>query len=171
VVPDLVTVAKGLGGGLAIGACVGVGRGATLLGPGEHGTTFGGNPVACAAALAVLHAIERDDLLAHVRAVGAHIVERVEALGHPAVAGARGAGLLLAILLTGPYSAAVAELALESGFIVNNPAPDVIRLAPPLILTTAQADEFLAALPALLDAAVARSAGAQASPTPNGAPR
>jgi acetylornithine aminotransferase len=164
-------VAKGLGGGLAVGACVGVGRGASLLGPGEHGTTFGGNPVACAAALAVLHAIERDDLLAHVRRVGAHIVEGVEALGHPAVAGARGAGLLLAVLLTGPYSAAVADLALEAGFIVNNPAPDVIRLAPPLILTTAQADEFLAALPALLDAAAARTAGPQASPTSNGAPR
>jgi acetylornithine aminotransferase len=151
VVPDLVTLAKGLGGGMPIGACVGLGRAATLLGPGQHGSTYAGNPVSCAAGLAVLHAIERDDLLANVQTVGAHLVGGITGLGHPAVAGVRGEGLLLAIMLTGPFSAEVAKAALDAGFIVNAPAPDAIRLAPPLILTTAQADEFLAALPALLD--------------------
>jgi acetylornithine aminotransferase len=154
IVPDIVTLAKGLGGGLPIGACIGIGPAAELLGPGQHGSTFGGNPVVCAAGLAVLHAIERDDLLAHVRDVSAHIVTSVAALDHPALAGTRGEGLLLAITLTGPYAAAFVDAALEAGFIVNNPAPDAIRLAPPLTLTTAQVDEFLAALPALLDAAV-----------------
>ena len=169
VVPDIITLAKGLGGGLPIGACVGIGRGATLLGPGQHGTTFGGNPVACAAALAVLHAIERDDLLANANKVGAHLTAGVNALKHPAVAGTRGSGLLLAIQLTGPFAVAVADAALEAGFIVNAPIPTAIRLAPPLILTTAQADEFLAALPALLDAALVDAAPASltpASPTP-----
>jgi acetylornithine/N-succinyldiaminopimelate aminotransferase len=153
IVPDIVTLAKGLGGGLPIGACVGIGRAAELLGPGQHGSTFAGNPVACAAGLAVLHAIERDDLLANVRAVGQHIVDGVAAIDHPALAGTRGEGLLLAITLTGDYSAAFTDAALAAGFIVNNPAPDAIRLAPPLTLTTAQADDFLAAMPALLDAA------------------
>jgi acetylornithine aminotransferase len=157
VVPDLVTLAKGLGGGMPIGACVGIGEAGRLLGPGQHGSTYAGNPVACAAGLAVLHAIERDDLLANVRAVGAHLTEGVNALRHPAVAGVRGEGLLLAIMLTGPYSAETAKAALDAGFIINAPVPDAIRLAPPLILTTAQADEFLAALPALLDTAVAAS--------------
>jgi acetylornithine aminotransferase len=154
IVPDLITLAKGLGGGIPIGACVGIGPAAELLGPGQHGSTFAGNPVACAAGLAVLHAIERDDLLANVRAVGAHLVDRIAAIDHPALAGTRGEGLLLAITLTGDYSAAITDAALAAGFIVNNPAPDAIRLAPPLTLTTAQADEFLAALPALLDAAL-----------------
>ena len=154
VVPDLVTLAKGLGGGMPIGACVGLGAAATLLGPGQHGSTYAGNPVACAAGLAVLHAIERDDILANVRAVGAHLTAGVNALHHPAVAGVRGEGLLLAIMLTAPHAAEAARAALDAGFIVNAPAPDAIRLAPPLILTTAQADEFLAALPALLDAAL-----------------
>jgi acetylornithine aminotransferase len=158
VVPDLVTLAKGLGGGMPIGACVGLGRAATLLGPGQHGSTYAGNPVACAAGLAVLHAIERDDLLANVKTVGAHLTAGITGLGHPAVAGVRGEGLLLAIMLTGSYSAELAKASLDAGFIVNAPAPDALRLAPPLILTTAQADEFLAALPALLDAAIAVAA-------------
>jgi acetylornithine/N-succinyldiaminopimelate aminotransferase len=152
VVPDIVTLAKGLGGGMPIGACVGIGRAAELLGPGQHGSTFAGSPIACAAGLAVLHAIERDDLLANVQRVGTYITERVTALNHPAVAGVRGRGLLLAIELTGPFSAPVADAALAAGFIVNAPVPDAIRIAPPLVLTEAQADEFLAALPELLDA-------------------
>ncbi|NUP47015.1 MAG: acetylornithine transaminase [Catenulispora sp.] len=163
VVPDLVTLAKGLGGGMPIGACVGLGRAATLLTPGQHGSTYAGNPVACAAGLAVLHAIERDALLENVTEVGAHLRAGITGLGHPAVAGVRGAGLLLAIMLTGPYAADVARHALAAGFIVNAPAPDAIRLAPPLILTTAQADEFLAALPALLDASMDAAAPAPAT--------
>jgi acetylornithine aminotransferase len=151
IVPDVVTVAKGLGGGFPIGACIGVGPAADLLGPGSHGTTFGGNPVAAAAGLAVLHAIERDDLLANVRRVGALIQTNIPA--HPLLAGVRGVGLLLAIELAEPVADEVVRAALEAGFIVNAVAPAAIRLAPPLILTDHQAQEFLAALPGILDEA------------------
>ncbi|NUR30656.1 MAG: acetylornithine transaminase [Catenulispora sp.] len=170
VVPDLVTLAKGLGGGMPIGACVGLGRAATLLGPGQHGSTYAGNPVACAAGLAVLHAIDRDAILDNVNEVGARLKNGIEELGHPAVAGVRGEGLLLAIMLTGPYSADVAKAALEAGFIINAPAPDAIRLAPPLILTAAQADDFLAALPGLLDAATDSGTAAEAATSAAAAP-
>ncbi|WBQ07324.1 acetylornithine transaminase [Kribbella sp. CA-293567] len=149
--PDLVTLAKGLGAGIPIGACLGFGAAAELLQPGNHGTTFGGNPVAAIAGLAVLTVIERDDLLANVNAVSNHLVSAVEALGHPLISGVRGRGLLLAIQLTQPVSGQLAALALEAGFIVNNPVPDALRLAPPYILSKADADSFVAALPALLD--------------------
>ncbi|TDD98843.1 acetylornithine transaminase [Jiangella asiatica] len=152
ITPDVVTVAKGLGGGIPIGACIGLGRAAELLGPGAHGTTFGGNPVAAAAGLAVLHAIERDGLLDNVRTVGAHLRAGVLGLGHPLVQGVRGRGLLLGINVATPLAAQAAGEALAAGFIVNPVAPGTLRLAPPLILDTAQADEFLAALPAVLDA-------------------
>ncbi|TWD73197.1 acetylornithine aminotransferase [Kribbella amoyensis] len=152
ITPDLVTVAKGLGAGIPIGACLGFGPAADLLQPGNHGTTFGGNPVAAIAGLAVLTVIERDGLLANVSAVGNHLAAAVQALDHPLVAGVRGRGMLLAIQLTAPVSDQVTALALEAGFIVNNPVPDALRLAPPYILTKADADSFVAALPALLDA-------------------
>jgi acetylornithine/N-succinyldiaminopimelate aminotransferase len=153
VVPDVITLAKGLGGGLPIGACIGLGAAAELLEPGHHGTTFGGNPVCCAAALAVLDTIASDGLLEHVNLVGKTITAGVEALGHPLVRGVDGAGLLIGILLGEPVSAAVATAARDAGFLVNNAVPDRVRLAPPLVLTEAQADEFLTALPTLLDAA------------------
>jgi acetylornithine/N-succinyldiaminopimelate aminotransferase len=153
--PDVVTLAKGLGGGLPIGACLAFGPAKELFVPGSHGSTFGGNPVACAAGLAVLYAIERDGLLARVREVGARLREGIVGLGHPAVEDVRGAGLLLAIQLGRAKAAAVADAALDAGFIVNAVNPEAIRLAPPLILTTDQADEFLAALPKLLDHALA----------------
>ncbi|WP_432512007.1 acetylornithine transaminase [Kineococcus sp. SYSU DK001] len=154
VVPDVMTLAKGLGGGIPVGAVVAFGpANATLLGAGQHGTTFGGNPVASAAGLAVLHAIERDGLLGNVRAVGAHLRAAVEALGHPLVEGVRGEGLLLGIGLTRPVAGQVVQAALARGFIVNAARPDTVRLAPPLVLTAAQADTFTAALPAILDAA------------------
>lgn len=149
--PDVISLAKGLGGGLPIGASIALGRAAELFTPGAHGTTFGGNPVACAAGLAVLYAIERDGLLENVNAVAARLRDGILALGHPAVAGVRGAGLLLAIELHEAVAPALADAALNAGFIVNPVNPQAIRLAPPLILTAAQADEFLAALPALLD--------------------
>ena len=151
IVPDVITVAKGLGGGFPIGACVAVGPAAGLLGPGSHGTTFGGNPVAAAAGLAVLHAIERDGLLANVRQVGARL--RTDVPAHPLLAGVRGEGLLLAIELAEPVAGEVARAALDAGFIVNAVALAAIRLAPPLILTDHQAQEFLAALPGILDVA------------------
>jgi acetylornithine/N-succinyldiaminopimelate aminotransferase len=151
VVPDVVTLAKGLGGGLPIGACIGIGAAAELLQPGHHGTTFGGNPVCCAAALAVLDTIAADGLLEHVNLVGKTITAGVGALGHPLVRGVDGAGLLIGILLGEPVSAAVAAAARDAGFLVNNAVPDRVRLAPPLVLTEAQAGEFLTALPGLLD--------------------
>jgi acetylornithine aminotransferase len=146
-------VAKGLGNGFPIGACIASGPAATLLGPGSHGSTFGGNPVAAIAGLAVIAVIERDDLLARARAMGEHLVETVDALRHPLVTGVRGRGLLRAITLTEPIAAAVADAALDAGFIINAPRPDVLRLAPPLIITAAQLDTFVTALPGLLDAA------------------
>jgi acetylornithine/N-succinyldiaminopimelate aminotransferase len=153
VVPDVVTLAKGLGGGLPIGACIGLGAAGGLLEPGQHGTTFGGNPVCAAAALAVLRTIADEGLLEHVNLVGKEIATAVEGLGHPLVREVSGAGLLIGIGLTKPVSAAVAAAAREGGFLVNNAVPDRVRLAPPLVLTEAQAGEFLAALPKFLDAA------------------
>jgi acetylornithine/N-succinyldiaminopimelate aminotransferase len=158
VAPDVMTLAKGLGGGLPIGACVvftdrtpGGTDLADLLGPGSHGSTFGGNPVACAAALAVLRTIAAEGLLDHVKRVGEQLGQGVEALGHPLVAEVRGAGLLLGVVLRAPAAADVATALRGAGFLVNPVRPDVIRLAPPLILTAAQADAFLAALPVALD--------------------
>ncbi|GAA1951935.1 acetylornithine transaminase [Amycolatopsis minnesotensis] len=149
--PDVITLAKGLGGGLPLGAVIGVGEAADLLEPGQHGTTFGGNPVCCAAGLAVLRAIRRDGLIEHVAALGKDITAGVEELDHPLVAGVRGAGLLLGIALRENVSARVAKAAQEAGFLVNPVAPDTVRLAPPLILSAGEAGEFLAALPAALD--------------------
>jgi len=153
IVPDVITLAKGLGGGLPIGAAIGIGDAAKLLQPGQHGSTFAGNPICAAAALAVLRTIETDGLLDHVDALGKHIATGVEDLGHPLVHHVRGAGLLLGIVLTDNIGPATALAAREAGFIINAPAPDVLRLAPPLILTTEQADSFITALPGILDTA------------------
>lgn len=143
--PDVVTLAKGLGGGLPIGACIAFGEAAELFGPGSHGTTFGGNPVSCAAGLAVIRTIAGEGLLDHVKRVGELIRHGVEGLGHPSIAGVRGAGLLLGIVLNEPISAELAARLRDAGFLVNPIQPDVIRLAPPLILTTAQAEAFVTA--------------------------
>lgn len=152
VVPDAVTLAKGLGGGFPVGALVAYGeRTATLLGRGQHGTTFGGNPVAAAAGLATIAVIERDGLLGHVRTLGATVRGRIAGLGHPLVTDVRGQGLLIAIELARPVAPQVAALALEAGFVVNPCTPTTIRLAPPFVLTEEQAGtfvDFLAALPA-----------------------
>ncbi|MFJ8580854.1 acetylornithine transaminase [Micromonospora sp. NPDC093277] len=153
--PDVVTLAKGLGGGLPIGACLAFGRAADLLGPGSHGTTFGGNPVSCAAALAVIATIANEGLLDHVKRIGERLRRGIEALGHPLVTEVRGSGLLLGVVLAEPVSGSVANALRETGFLVNPVQPDVVRLAPPLILTTDQADAFLTALPAALTAAAA----------------
>jgi acetylornithine/N-succinyldiaminopimelate aminotransferase len=149
--PDVLTLAKGLGGGLPIGACVGLGPAGSGFSQGDHGSTFGGNPVACAAALAVLEVIERDGLLAHVTEVGEHLAAGLGRISHPLVAGVRGAGLWRAVVLTAPLAPGVEAAARRAGFLVNAVQPDAIRLAPPLILTAAEADEFVAALPGILD--------------------
>ena len=150
IVPDVITLAKGLGGGLPIGACIGLGGCGSALRKGDHGSTFGGNPVACAAALAVLDTIERDGLLANAVAVGGRLAAGVEAAAHPLVAGVRGSGLWLAIVLAEPAGPAVEAAARRAGFLVNAVQPDAIRLAPPLTLAADQADSFTAALPAIL---------------------
>jgi acetylornithine/N-succinyldiaminopimelate aminotransferase len=153
VVPDVVTVAKGLGGGLPISACIGIGRAAHLLQPGQHGSTLGGNPVCCAAALAVLRTIAAEGLLDHAARLGKEIAAEVTALRHPLVGSVNVAGLLIGIGLTSPVAAAVATEARHAGFLINPAVPDRVRLAPPLVLTEAQAHEFIAALPAILDGA------------------
>ena len=153
IVPDVLTLAKGLGGGLPIGACIGLGECGTALDKGDHGSTFGGNPVACAAALAVLDTIEADGLLGRAASLGAQLADGVGAVSHPLLAGVRGRGLWLAITLSAPASAPVERACRDAGFLVNPVQPDAIRLAPPLILTDAQAASFTAALPSILAAA------------------
>jgi acetylornithine/N-succinyldiaminopimelate aminotransferase len=160
IVPDVVTLAKGLGGGLPIGACIGIGDAGRLLEPGQHGTTFGGNPVCCAAALAVLDTIVGEGLLEHVQQVGKVLTTGIEALGHPLVTDVSGAGLMIGVGLASPVSAAVSSAARDAGYLVNNAVPNRIRLIPPLVLTEAQAAEFLDVLPGLLDTGAASAAGA-----------
>ncbi|HEY3603945.1 MAG TPA: acetylornithine transaminase [Sporichthyaceae bacterium] len=151
--PDVITLAKGLGGGLPIGACIGLGPFGSALLRGDHGSTFGGNLISCAAALAVLTTIEADGLLDNVRKVGEQLVAGIEAIDHPLLAGVRGKGLWLGIVLTADASAAVELACREAGFLVNAVQPNAIRLAPPLVLTAEQAQTFLDALPGILDAA------------------
>ena len=151
--PDVLTLAKGLGGGLPIGACIGFGRYADAFHPGDHGSTFGGNPIACAAALAVLDTIEEEGLLAHTAVMGGLLAEQIDAIDHPLLAGQRGSGLWRALALTGPYAAQVQEQAATRGFLVNAVAPDAIRIAPPLVITPEQIGVFIEALPTILDAA------------------
>ncbi|WP_314249529.1 acetylornithine transaminase [Streptomyces sp. DSM 40907] len=151
--PDIVTLAKGLGGGLPIGAVVAFGPVADLLQPGQHGTTFGGNPVACAAGLAVIDTIATGGLLDQVKARGERLRSGIEGTGHALVSHVRGSGLLLGIVLTEPLAARVQQAAQDAGFLVNAPAPDVVRLMPPYVLTEAEADAFVRALPGILDAA------------------
>ncbi len=153
VVPDVITLAKGLGGGLPIGACLGVGEAGELLTAGQHGTTFGGNPVACAAALAVLETIESDDLVAHVDRLGKLFAAEIECLDHPLVDHVRGRGLLLGVVLTAPRAKELELAARDAGFLVGATGPDVVRLAPPLILTEEQVAQFVSVLPSILDTA------------------
>lgn len=151
VAPDLVTLAKGLAGGFPIGACVARGDAAFLLEPGNHGTTFGGNPPACAAALAVISVIEDDGLLERTTVLGQKLRDGLAA--DPRVVEVRGAGLLIGLTLSEPVSAQVAAAALAAGYILNNATPERIRLAPPMVLTDTDAEAFLAAWPAILDSA------------------
>ncbi|MEU2560639.1 acetylornithine transaminase [Streptomyces longispororuber] len=159
VLPDVVTLAKGLGGGLPLGATVAFGPAADLLKPGHHGTTFGGNPVACAAGLAVLDTIAAEGLLANTKRAGERLRDGIESAGHRLVDHVRGAGLLLGMVLTEPLAAHVQRAAQDAGFLVNAPAPDVVRLMPPLNVRDAEVDAFLQALPGVLDQAAAAANG------------
>ncbi|MFD4356372.1 acetylornithine transaminase [Nocardia sp. NPDC058518] len=160
IVPDAITLAKGLGGGLPIGAVLAQGRAAELLTPGLHGTTFGGNPVCAAAALAVLRTIDSEDLLTHVEWIGKRLSDGIALLEHPEIDHVRGAGLLIGIVLKNDISAYVDERAREAGYLLNPAKPNVLRLAPPLVLTETQADNFVADLPEILDKAAADAKGA-----------
>ncbi|MBC9715558.1 acetylornithine transaminase [Streptomyces sp. TRM66268-LWL] len=153
--PDVVTLAKGLGGGLPLGAVVAFGAAGELLQPGQHGTTFGGNPIACAAGLAVLETIEAEGLLDNVKAMSAKLVDGIESSGHPLVGHVRGAGLLLGMVLTEPLAPQVQKAAQDAGILVNAPAPDVVRLMPALTIGDAEVESFLQALPGILDKALA----------------
>ncbi len=147
---DVATLAKGLGGGLPIGAVLARGNAANALVKGDHGTTFGGNPIVCAAALAVLDVLEKEKLLERATVLGERLRKGIEAIGDPLIDHVRGVGLWLGIVLTESVAPAFEAAAREAGFLVNAPAPDVIRLAPPLVLTDAQADAFLISLPMIL---------------------
>ncbi|MFD7922765.1 acetylornithine transaminase [Streptomyces sp. NPDC059740] len=160
---DVVTLAKGLGGGLPIGATLAFGPAADLLTPGSHGSTFSGNPVVCAAALAVLDTIEDEGLLDHVKRTGERLREGVEALGHPLVDHVRGAGLLLGIVLREPLAPQVRQAAQDAGLLVNAVAPDVVRLAPPLNVREDDVERFLQKLPAVLTTVHEGAAGEQGS--------
>jgi acetylornithine/N-succinyldiaminopimelate aminotransferase len=144
--PDVITLAKGLGGGMPIGTCIGLGAAGRLFEPGAHGSTFGGNPVSCAAALAVLDTIADEHLLDSVKRVGEYLAHELGTLCVPV----RGSGLWRALALHGQHAAAVERNAREHGLLVNAVKPDVIRLAPPLILTEADVDEAMPLLRAAL---------------------
>ncbi|WP_022875816.1 MULTISPECIES: acetylornithine transaminase [Micrococcaceae] len=152
VIPDVMTLAKGLGGGFPIGAMIVFGEENTKwLTPGDHGTTFGGNPVACAAGLAVIHTIESQNLLEKVRENGTWLREQLCSIA--GVSEVRGAGMLTAFELAEANAQKLVAAALDAGFIVNATDEKTIRLAPPLVITQEQLGSFLAALPQLIAAA------------------
>ncbi|MGH3425401.1 MAG: aminotransferase class III-fold pyridoxal phosphate-dependent enzyme, partial [Nocardioidaceae bacterium] len=142
-------------GGLPLAAVIGVGAAGELFRPGQHGTTFGGNPVCAAAGLAVLRTIDSDGLLEHTALLGKQLADTISGAGHRLVDEVRGAGLLLGVGLRAPIAKEVVTAAAEAGYLVNPVRADTVRLAPPLILDHAQARDFAAALPAILDTAVA----------------
>jgi acetylornithine/N-succinyldiaminopimelate aminotransferase len=134
--PDVITLAKGLGGGIPIGACIALGAGPPVFSAGQHGSTFGGTPLATAVALTVLDVIETDGLLA--RATDSGTALRAVLAGLPGVCEVRGRGLLLGARLETPFASRAAAAALTGGVIVNDCKPDVIRVAPPLVLGDAE---------------------------------
>jgi acetylornithine/N-succinyldiaminopimelate aminotransferase len=149
--PDVITLAKGLGGGIPIGATVARGGAATLLQPGNHGTTFGGNPVASAAALAVLDTIDSAGLLAATVARGGQLAALLAR--QPGVVEVTGAGLMRGAELDGPYAVQAVAAARDAGFILNATGPSRLRFVPPLVITQDDLAALDAALPAVLDTA------------------
>ena len=152
--PDLITLAKALGGGLPMGATLAFGDAADLMAAGSHGSTFGGNPIAAAAALAVLDTIRDEGLLERAKELEHRFTAGMEGLGHPGISGVRGRGALLGVVLTADVAPALEEQLRAAGFLTNAVAPGVLRLAPSLVLTDAQVDAFVGALPAALDTAL-----------------
>jgi acetylornithine/N-succinyldiaminopimelate aminotransferase len=152
--PDLITLAKALGGGLPMGATLAFGEAADLMTAGAHGSTFGGNPIAAAAALAVLDTIRDEGLLERAKELEHRFTAGIEGLGHTGISGVRGRGALLGVVLTADVAAALEVQLRAAGFLTNAVAPGVLRLAPPLVLSDTQVDAFVAALPAALDAAL-----------------
>ena len=154
VLPDVITMAKGLGGGLPIGATIARGRAATLFTPGSHGTTFGGNPVACAAAKAVLGVVD-EAFLAEVRRKGQLLIDAASQV--PGVAQVRGRGLMLGVVLDEAVAKLVVKQGLEEGLILNAPGENVIRLTPPLVISDDEIAEAMQRLARAIDAAKERS--------------
>ncbi|MDO9063399.1 MAG: aminotransferase class III-fold pyridoxal phosphate-dependent enzyme, partial [Microbacterium sp.] len=146
ITPDIVTTAKGLAGGVPIGATVAFGAAASLFTPGRHGTTFGGNPLATTAALAVLGEIERAGLVANARAMGERFRAGIEALGSPLVTDLSGRGLLIGVGLAAPVADEVVAKALTAGLIINAAGASRLRVAPPLIVGADHIDEAVAVL-------------------------
>jgi len=145
--PDLMTIAKGLGGGYPIGAILAAPR-ADVFEPGDHGSTFGGDPLACAVAVAVMRTVEREGLVRHAAEVGDYLAESLSALaerGAP-IAGVRGRGLMVGVALSRDIAPDVAVAALDAGLIVNAIGARTLRLVPPLIITRAEIDEAVARL-------------------------
>ena len=143
VVPDVVTLAKGLAGGLPIGACIATNKAADYLTPGSHGTTFGGNPYACAAANAVLDTFENEHILEHVREMEQRFIAGIKAIDSPVVKNIRGKGLLIGVELTKDIAKNAMALARDKGVIINAARPAVLRIAPPLIITSEEVDQAL----------------------------
>ncbi|MDO4412108.1 acetylornithine transaminase [Cutibacterium sp.] len=155
ITPDIMTLAKALGGGFPIGATMTFGPDVSgILTAGQHGTTFGGNPLACAAALSVISTIESEDLLSHVRQIGAFLTTALRHC-HPRVTEVRGRGALIGVQLDSAIATDLVVAAREAGFIVNAANPSTLRLAPPYILTKEEAQTFVAALPSLIDSVTA----------------
>jgi len=147
ITPDIMTLAKALGGGVPIGAMITRAEIATVFTPGSHGTTFGGNPLACAAAVAAVEELARPELLAHVHKLGDYFRERLEHLAqrHATIRQIRGLGLMLGAELDRP-GAPVVERCLRGGLVINCTAERVLRFLPPLVITRAELDEGLAIL-------------------------
>jgi acetylornithine aminotransferase len=139
--PDVITLAKGLGGGLPLGAMISLGSKVPTFRPGEHGSTFGGNPIACAAANAAIDFIVENDLLEHVQWAGRYINDSLETI--PGVESVRGRGLLLGVVLKSSQAVELSKICMHQGLLVNAPNKNVIRLAPPLNVTKKQLKTFV----------------------------
>ncbi len=151
VIPDILTSAKALGGGFPIGACLARGEAATTLVPGDHGSTYGGNPLACAAALAVLETIEDEHLLANAHAMGAYFVHRLnEAPFRSKIADIRAVGLMIGVELVQPDAKRVLLAALEQGLLLSAIGDNTLRIVPPLIVTQADIDQAMDILAAIV---------------------